>query len=473
MDCTDEKLAKFTWRNCNNISMETKVTVSSTMSLLPGLWVNDEVITYICVGMNKNTMFNKMQEQSNNRHRNCIVVPPYLITRLMSPMTNNEQYDFQGPKRFGTKIFDGRSAMDFDMIVFILNQENIHWKIVTVYPKNFIIDVWDSNGNDCRGLNKEEKEVTYRLYRWLYDDVFFNHGAEQVQKFTSQQWKILCGRKVPQQQNGDDCGVFSLVFAFCLVRNFNVHLIKPEYMSEVRMYFLQEIFQSGCVLHYEKKSTLELITQQKYKDLDDEIRNMVLEMKTYKEELGITSDTGYKFPSKYPPEVNSKDLLEVWCGNEDPKKDNETIPKITPPNTQDSETENNNTRKNVVTPTQSLASPERIPVKEKAKEDVADPLKETNKQNEKICNYGHQCVAIGNDCLIFCYEGECPNWLHSKCTQVFQSSYENEETQEMLCLDCCQKKAISSGWKLKRSSPVSASSTRKQQKSVAKENITT
>ena len=268
------------------------------------------------MGLNHNKLFHKQIHQKTCKQHQYLIVPPYLITNLANFWNTSCGYNYHFVKGFGKKIFDGKSPMDYDIVVFIWNQNNLHLCIIVVYPKKGIIDTWDSLHG---GFYDDEKEVVKRLYWWLFDEIAINHGMKDAAQFVNQEWKFWCGRPVPRQENGHDCGVFSLAFAFCLVRNFDPESIKQEYIDEIRLFFMQEIFNSTSVLDNDvKDKLLNVANVRDLTKLDEDIQNMNLDRPTYFKYLGISSETGYVNPTKYPPKVNSMDT-----SGEDKKMDEE------------------------------------------------------------------------------------------------------------------------------------------------------
>ncbi|XP_062503900.1 sentrin-specific protease 1-like [Corticium candelabrum] len=97
---------------------------------------------------------------------------------------------------------------DVKLLIVPINEGNIHWTLLVV--------------------NNREKTMTYYdSIRGLYDAT---DSFSQMKQYLSRQsmlrriiqidwteWKTINASEIPQQQNGNDCGVFLLQYAYCVV----------------------------------------------------------------------------------------------------------------------------------------------------------------------------------------------------------------------------------------------------------------
>jgi sentrin-specific protease 1 len=110
-----------------------------------------------------------------------------------------DQYDYPGVKRW-TKKFD---VFSYDKIFFPINIRNFHWTLLVVYVQEREIIYYDSM-NGAGGIYLK------RFMQWVKDEAREKKGMA----IDENDWTLRSQlRSVPQQNNGCDCGVFSIICA--------------------------------------------------------------------------------------------------------------------------------------------------------------------------------------------------------------------------------------------------------------------
>lgn len=169
------------------------ITVSKLVCLRPNTWLNDEVVNfYMCM----------LQERDQNlcRESNGTRTPShYFNSFFMSKLMENGQYTYGNVKRWSKK-FD---VFAMDRIFMPINLNNSHWVMSVAYVQRREIHYYDSmTGNGERHLKA--------ILRWLGDE------SQDKKKcpLDTHGWRLVDGQHdVPQQNNGYDCGVFSIICA--------------------------------------------------------------------------------------------------------------------------------------------------------------------------------------------------------------------------------------------------------------------
>jgi hypothetical protein len=124
----------------------------------------------------------------------------FFMTRLMS---NKEQrYDYEKVKRWTKRI----NIFILDKIFIPVNISNMHWTMIIVYMQFKEIHYYDSmNG---RGVN----EFLIHILQWLKDES--NEKYDNRYKIDDNEWQLIDRESnVPQQHNGSDCGMFTILCA--------------------------------------------------------------------------------------------------------------------------------------------------------------------------------------------------------------------------------------------------------------------
>eukprot|EP01038_Epipyxis_sp_PR26KG_P015741 gene15741-21309_t len=162
--------------------------------LAPGAWVNDEVINfYMCM----------LQARDGKLCRNYPSrVPSYFfnshfITKLL---ICDHGYTYKNVKRW-SNIFD---IFAVDKIFFPVHINESHWAMAVVYMRKKRICYYDS-------LSCDGRQYLEGLMQWIKDEGTHKKGGMVVDE---SEWELSQEEpNVPQQKNGFDCGVFSLLCA--------------------------------------------------------------------------------------------------------------------------------------------------------------------------------------------------------------------------------------------------------------------
>jgi len=169
------------------------ITISKITCLRPNTWLNDEIVNfYMCMLQERDQ---KLCAASNGARLPSHYFNSFFIAKLLE----NGQYTYNNVKRWSKK-FD---VFSMDRIFMPINLNNTHWVMSVVYIQRKEIHYYDSmSGSGQRHLQA--------ILRWLGDE---SKEKKKVQLDTTG-WKLIDREQdVPQQENGYDCGVFSIICA--------------------------------------------------------------------------------------------------------------------------------------------------------------------------------------------------------------------------------------------------------------------
>ncbi len=172
-------------------------------------WLNDEVVNfYMAMLLDRDSRLvaeskTKVEQQQQQKGKSEVVVrrPSYFFNSFfVSKLLEGGRYDYSKVKRW-TKKFD---VFEQEKIFFPVNLSNTHWTMAVIFVQKKEIHYYDSmSGSGQRQLNA--------LLDWIVDE------AREKKSLTldRNEWKLFGGHQLPtpQQENGYDCGMFSICCA--------------------------------------------------------------------------------------------------------------------------------------------------------------------------------------------------------------------------------------------------------------------
>ncbi|KAE9014902.1 hypothetical protein PR002_g14093 [Phytophthora rubi] len=165
--------------------------------LLPGVWLNDEVINF----------YYQMMSDRDEALVNAGVLSKrsHFFNSFFFTKVSENGYNFINVRRWTRKI----DLFAMDKIFLPVNVGNMHWCMAVIFMTEKRIQYYDSmlgSGAACLKI----------LLRYLHDE----SEHKKKQKFDEEGWELVtCTPDTPQQNNGSDCGVFSCMFADYLSQN--------------------------------------------------------------------------------------------------------------------------------------------------------------------------------------------------------------------------------------------------------------
>lgn len=171
------------------------MTRAKIVCLRPRTWLNDEVINfYMCMLKERDDALCRKHKGRKSSH----FFNSFFISKLLQ-IDGKEEYDYKGVRRWSKK-FD---TFALDKVFAPVNISNSHWAMLIIYVQKKEIHYNDSmSGSGSRYLNAAR--------RWVVDEAKDKKGVD----LDPSEWKLVSSsRHVPQQENGYDCGVFSIINA--------------------------------------------------------------------------------------------------------------------------------------------------------------------------------------------------------------------------------------------------------------------
>ncbi|WVQ82951.1 hypothetical protein IAT38_005087 [Cryptococcus sp. DSM 104549] len=160
------------------------VTTDSIRRLKPGTWLDDEVMNWYC---------GQMTERAKEVGKRKVHFLNSFFYGKLSEMGYTK-----GRLRRWTKKVD---IFGLDVLVFPINQGNMHWTACAINFAKKRIEYYDSMGD----YGKHREDVFYHVREYLEEE----HKDKKGKPMDFDGWQDYFNPKAPQQDNGADCGVFS------------------------------------------------------------------------------------------------------------------------------------------------------------------------------------------------------------------------------------------------------------------------
>ncbi|GAA5849995.1 hypothetical protein JCM9279_004875 [Rhodotorula babjevae] len=189
------------------------------------LWLNDELVNFIGVLINKRSDdMDKLEQAGGSRGEG--------ETRLRKAFVfNSNFYTWYGDSGFAkvkrwTRTFE---TFEKDIIIVPINHES-HWSCAAVNLKLKRFEYYDS-------LRKPDPVVYERLRAWLVEE----HRNREGSEVDLRDWTDYWNKDVPQQENVNDCGVFTCMFMESLARNIDFFDFTQKDMPYLRKKMVLQI----------------------------------------------------------------------------------------------------------------------------------------------------------------------------------------------------------------------------------------
>ena len=179
------------------------LTRRSLQTLTPGKWLNDAIVNaHILLYCNRESLKARLARVPNAfGHVFSSFFFPLLLQSHHSDPRIRGQYNFDRVRRWGNRA-PSHNIFLLKTLLLPVNIDNLHWACVHVDFPNHTVTYLDSALNSP---NAETYAATYTpaTLRYLQDE----HLYRVRQPFPTALWSIQ-ERRPPQQDNGNDCGVF-------------------------------------------------------------------------------------------------------------------------------------------------------------------------------------------------------------------------------------------------------------------------
>jgi sentrin-specific protease 1 len=184
------------------------ITVGKLVCLRRNTWLNDEVVNFYMA------MLQERDARLCSASNGARLPSHYFNSFFMTKLLENGQYNYGQVKRWSKK-FD---VFALDRVFIPINLNNTHWVMAVVFVQKKEIHYYDS-------MSGSGKRYLDAMLKWLVDEAREKKGEQ----LDPEQWKLSDQEQnVPQQQNGYDCGVFSIMCADYVSDNLPLSYVQED-----------------------------------------------------------------------------------------------------------------------------------------------------------------------------------------------------------------------------------------------------
>lgn len=202
-----------------------EVAQKDIVKLLPGEWLNDEVINFYGVMVNRRSAEakarrdKKLAEPGDENLLDVHVFTSFFFQKFVNA-------GYAGVRKW-TKKFD---LFKKDIIIMPVNLGNAHWVCAAINIEKQRFEYYDSMG-----------KINLQVLNKLREYVKAEHLEKKKTRIDLDDWEDYHNPKTPQQANGYDCGVFTSQFIECLSRRDGHFDFDQKNMPYLRKKMIHEI----------------------------------------------------------------------------------------------------------------------------------------------------------------------------------------------------------------------------------------
>ena len=196
-----------------------KVSLEEYIKLVDGDWLHDGTVNYY---IDLLSIRDEKLVTNYFRERPSYFFTSFFFEKLSWKPSNSENKDtgkFDSLEKWTTKR--NIDIFDYDKLFFPVNVRKCHWLLVVIWLKEKEIRYYDSMGDSYFEFTTSK----------------FLEYMQIVHKIDSTKWRCVNVRKeydLAQQQNGNDCGVYMLMFCDCLAVDASIKKIKASHAKHSR-----------------------------------------------------------------------------------------------------------------------------------------------------------------------------------------------------------------------------------------------
>jgi len=193
--------------------------INDFRTLLPGQWLNDEIINSYMVLLNEDCI------KTNSTQPTC-----HFFNTFFFNMVSNygKGYDYSRVRKWTRNM----NIFNYDYVGIPIHVHGNHWCLSVINIKDKRVEYYDSLGDQ----NFSCLEV---LKKYLVDE----YKTQKSSDIDLSSWVMYApgNKNVPQQNNATDCGVFTCQFAACFTNAIDIQNFSQQDMPYFRNRMILEL----------------------------------------------------------------------------------------------------------------------------------------------------------------------------------------------------------------------------------------
>ncbi|KAJ3756966.1 hypothetical protein EV360DRAFT_47019 [Lentinula raphanica] len=203
--------------------------------LKPGGWLNDEIINFygaLIMGRSNDAKENRSNETNNEDFtaKESQILDVHYFSTFFWEKLSRDGYE-KGRLARWTKL--KVDIFSKDVVLIPVNHINIHWTAAAINFRKQRLESYDSMSFDRSAV-----------FKGLRDYLDAEHRDKRKAPFDFTGWEDYVSKDTPQQENGDDCGVFTCQFLECLSRGEETFNFSQDDIPYLRRRMIWEIGRS-------------------------------------------------------------------------------------------------------------------------------------------------------------------------------------------------------------------------------------
>ncbi|TIA90330.1 hypothetical protein E3P99_01616 [Wallemia hederae] len=193
-------------------------------TLLPGKWLNDEVINYY-VEILRQRKDLEMEEWEKEGKKGDKPLDVYIHGTFLFSTLESTGYDKAKLGKWVKKV----DLFAKDLVVIPINRGQSHWICAAINMRKKRFEMYDSMGGGTKYVYKKLREYISR-----------EHETKKGKPFDFTGWEDFWSENTPAQNNGFDCGVFTCCFMDALSKGLDVDDDSAFEFSQKHMKYLRK-----------------------------------------------------------------------------------------------------------------------------------------------------------------------------------------------------------------------------------------
>ena len=185
-----------------------EVTGEDILALLENGWLNDNVINFFFIAI----FANRQSIMEGWNHTFVGFSKDVFFRTSFVPETITDDFKSINESKIQSivnKLIDGGDIKNVDRIFIPVNFKDTHWFLIVLNVENKVLEYYDSLWSVYKN-NATMKELflsLQKVFDVLYEMSTLNHELKE------QEWKPTFNAEINQQENSDDCGIFTILNA--------------------------------------------------------------------------------------------------------------------------------------------------------------------------------------------------------------------------------------------------------------------
>ena len=185
-----------------------EVTGKDILALLEKGWLNDNVINFffIAIFANRQSIVKGWDHSFVGFSKDVFFRTSFVTEAITDDFKSVNESKIES---IVNNLIDGGDIKNVDRIFIPVNYKNMHWFLIVLNVENKVLEYYDSLWSVYK--NNATMKALFRSLQKVFDVLYEMSTLDHELK--KQEWKPTFNAETNQQQNADDCGIFTILNA--------------------------------------------------------------------------------------------------------------------------------------------------------------------------------------------------------------------------------------------------------------------